>query len=448
MSSKIFRRTVAATAVGAMWAGGVSAALAQTTPSSMGQPIGGGQPSVRQERPDERSPSARAAENYNPTGVTVGSFRLFPLLELDEVYNDNIYATSYGTPGLTSSFIQIVRPSLQLRSDWSNHMLNFFAIGAIGFYGGDNSSNNYGDFSVGADGRLDIQRDWNTYGGASFNRLHEEAGTPNAALNTTQVTRYNLIVGNLGYFQTFNRFSVRLDSRVDNYVYDPNSLGPNQGVIATTDRDRTEIREALRLNYEISPGYVVFARGGLNQRLYSNVPDSSGFYRNSAGWDVVGGVAIDFGGITSVEAFFGYVQQNYVDSQFRTLSAPTFGLAAYWNPIRELLVKPFVIRTVNETSLDTASGYLDTLFGADVNYNLLPNIRLNALVSYDFVDYQSINTAPSRNDQYFKGRIGLKYLPTPNFYVGPEYTYTNRTSDAPNANYGQNIIMLRLGAQM
>ena len=87
---------------------------------------------MRQERPDERSPSARAAENYNPTGVTVGSFRLFPLLELDEVYNDNIYATSYGTPGLTSSFIQIVRPSLQLRSDWSNHMLNFFAIGAIG----------------------------------------------------------------------------------------------------------------------------------------------------------------------------------------------------------------------------------------------------------------------------------------------------------------------------
>src|ERR1044071_5618882 len=113
--AKMLRRTAAAVAAGVVWAGGCSAALAQGTPSSVGQP-GVGQPPVRLERPDERSPSARAAENYDPTGIAVGSFRLFPLLELDEVYNDNIYATSFGAPGQTGSFIQVVKPSLQLRS--------------------------------------------------------------------------------------------------------------------------------------------------------------------------------------------------------------------------------------------------------------------------------------------------------------------------------------------
>ena len=445
MLPRILRRTVTAAAVGVAWTS--AAVLAQTTPSSTGS-TGVGQPSVRLERPDQRTPSARAAENYDPTGVSVGSFRLFPLLELDEVYNDNIYATPYGTPGQTGSFIQIVKPSLHLRSDWSNHMLNFFATGAIGFYSGGNESNNYGDFAVGAEGRLDIQRDWNTYGGGSFNRLHEEAGTPNVPGNTNQITRYNQIIGNLGYFQTFNRFSVRLDARVDNFLYDPNNLGPAQGVITTTDRDRTEIREALRLNYEFSPGYTVWMRSGFNQRVYANIPDSSGFNRDSSGWDVVGGVAIDLGGITSVEAFVGYVQQNYVDPQFLQLSAPTFGLAAYWNPLKELWLKPFVVRTVNETSLDTASGYLSTSLGTDLNYNFRPNIRLDARVSYDFIDYLSIPPNPSREDQYFNGRIGLKYLPTSNFYIGPEYKYIERTSTAPGNNYGQNIIMLRLGAQL
>src|SRR5438445_9413483 len=78
-----------------------------------------GQPAPRQ---DERTPAARAAENYDPLGVPVGSFRLFPELELDEVYNDNIYASSPAF-GRVGSFVQVIKPTLDLRSDWNNHML-------------------------------------------------------------------------------------------------------------------------------------------------------------------------------------------------------------------------------------------------------------------------------------------------------------------------------------
>ena len=95
---------------------GTQASQAQTAPGSPGQP---------QQRPtaqDNRSPTAAAAENYDPKGMPLGSFRLFPELELDEVYNDNIYATAYGVNGRLGSFIQVIKPSAELRSDWNNHI--------------------------------------------------------------------------------------------------------------------------------------------------------------------------------------------------------------------------------------------------------------------------------------------------------------------------------------
>jgi hypothetical protein len=186
----------------------------------------------------------------------------------------------------------MVKPSLELRSDWNNHMLNFYALGSFGFYAG-NSNANYLDASVGLNGRVDIERDSNIFGAASFNRRHEDPGTPNVAIGATQPTRYNQSIASVGYFQQFNRLSVRLDGELDNYTYDNNGLGPAQGVMLNSDRDRLELYQVLRLNYEFSPGYEVWSRAALNQRNYANVPDSSGFNRNSNGWSVVAGLAVE-----------------------------------------------------------------------------------------------------------------------------------------------------------
>ena len=168
---------------------------------------------------DERPAGAREAERYDPKGVPIGGFKFFGTLEADEVFNDNIYAVSNAT-GKTAGFVQLVNPTLELKSDWTNHMLNVYAKGGFGFYSVDPGLNNFQDVSVGADGRLDIQRNWNAYGGASWNRRHDVFGTPNTPnAPGLPLTVYNQTSGNVGYFQTFNRFNVRLDGRFDNYMY-------------------------------------------------------------------------------------------------------------------------------------------------------------------------------------------------------------------------------------
>lgn len=428
---------ILATALGLVVIGG---AVQAQTPGAVGRPAPTG--------PDTGTYAPRQIGNYDAKGMPVGSFRLFPDLELDEMFNDNIYATP-NTQSPTAAFVQVIRPTLDLRSDWNNHMLNLFAKGVFGLYS-TNSAQDYQDLSAGFDGRVDIQRGWNTYGGFSYNRKHEDPGSPNVVTGGTfSPTIFNQLSGNVGYYQEFNRLNVRLDGRLDNYTYFDNGLGPAQGVIQNSDRNRNEWREAARFGYEFSPGYQVWARGSLNQRAYATVPDDQGFNRNSTGWDVVGGVTVDLGGITSFEAFAGYLQQNYQDNQFQTISAPQFGLTGYWNPMRELMVKPFVRRTVEDSALSTAVSYINTAFGTDVTYNFRPNIQVDAHGDYSIADYGFFPGVTSqRYEQYLTLRASVLYRPTANFYIGPSYQYLHRDSNQPNSTYGQNVVMLRLGARL
>jgi hypothetical protein len=328
-------------------------------------------------------------------------------------------------------------------------MLHAYAKGGFGLYSVNPQLNNYQDASVGADGRLDIQRNWNVYGGASWNRRHDEFGTPNTPTGLgLPVTIYNQTTANVGYFQTFNRLNVRLDGRYDNYNFFNNGLGPAQGVIPNSDRNRDEWREALRFGYEFSPGYEVWVRGSLNQRRYFQL-DTSGLDRSSNGFDVVGGMIVDLSGITAVEIFAGYLQQTYVSGQFATISTPTFGLTGYWNPIRDLWVKPFIRRTVDDSAFTGSAAYLSTTGGLDVNYHVRPNVRVDAHADYAVADYSALSAGGSNQyDQYVTLRAGLMYLPTPNFFVGPVYQFITRSSNQFNGDYNQNVVMLRLGARL
>ena len=385
------------------------------------------------------------AQAYDPQGMPIGSFRLFPEIEFDEAYNDNVYATETGRVG---SFVQYIKPTLDLRSDWSQHMLNFFAKGNFGIYSVD-SLNDFQDFSVGGTGRFDIQRDWNTYGGVSFSRAHEDRGSPNTVATVNQpVTVYNQLAANAGYYQRFNRLSARLDGRLDKFTYLTTGLGPSFGSIFNSDRDRAEFRESLRIGYEFSPGFEVWTRGTINQRRYNNYFDTQGFIHDSNGWDVVGGVAVDLGGITSFEAFAGYLQQNYYDFRFPQVAAPTFGLIGYWNPIREVNIRPFVQRTVQESSLNSTSAYLNTVIGIDADYLFRPNVKAIGHFDYSVADYNAVGSGTNRYDQYFTFRADVTYLLNRNLFIGPRYQFLHRTSNVTGSNYDQNLVMLRLGARL
>lgn len=384
-------------------------------------------------------------ENYDPQGIRVGGFLLFPTLELTELFNDNVFAT---TTNRVSSFVTVIQPRLELRSNWNNHAVNLFAFGALGFYHGA-SGENFQDFSIGGNGRLDIQRNWYLFGGASFSRRHEERGTPNDQFGP-EPNRYFDTQANLGYYQRFNRFFVRLEARWENFSYTNNRSLNIPGIVNNENRNRNEFIETLRVGYELLEGTEVWVQGGLNQRVYDSRFDNLGFERSSTGWEVVVGGTLDLGGITQVEGFAGFRTQDYRDARFGAIRGALFGLSATWNPLPPLFIRPYVRRSIEETNTAGSSGYWSTTFGVNADYRPRPNIRVNAGAAYGFDDYRLNNAVPGtppRNDRILILEIGVQYRPTENFFIGPSYQYTNRDSNVAGLDFGRNIYMLRGGAQ-
>jgi hypothetical protein len=400
--------------------------------------------------PVQTAPPPTAPENAphaEELGMPLGSFRLYPTLDLRAGYDSNVFAQPAGTQ--VSSAYEAIRPSLDLRSDWSNHMLNFNAYGAFGFYNSA-STQNYQNFGVGTDGRFDIQRDWYLTASGAFARTTEALGTPDVAFAQSP-TVVNSIPVTLAMYQRFNRLFYQASASFTRYSYQDNST-LNAATLPAASRDRTEYGENLRAGYEIRDGWDIWAQGGVNQRRYVDQFNTAGQQRDSNGWTVVGGSTLDLGGVSKLEGFVGYSQQTYLNPTLTT-PAVVFGLAGVWNGYEPLVVRPFVIRQINETAYTNYQDYLSTTIGSEFIYTVATDWTLNAGASYSLLNYTPIPGTTSgafqHSDNFYRASLGALYTIYPQLQIGPLYEFAagNGPDPATSPNYTRHIIMLRIVAK-
>jgi hypothetical protein len=406
------------------------------------------QPTVtREQQRSTEAPRAlptRDPENFDPQGVRVGSFRLLPNVELRTEWNSNIYASERNE---IDDVIFFVVPRLQLRSDWNNHALNFKAESRIRRFA-DNGGEDAESYDIGFDGRVDIRRDINVFGGASYESTVEDRSSPSSAVAAVEPTEYVLMKGNAGYFHRMGRFNFRLEGMVDDYNYADGVTGAGAN-INNDDRDRVETREQLRVGYEIIPDYEAFVRGTLRQINYDLTLDDTGFARSGDGYEVVGGLRVELSRLTTIEAFAGYVSRDYDDARLRSIDGVSFGAALNWSPRREINVRGYITREVRETTNASFSGFMATTFGIDGSYRLFPRLQLTGDVSFETNQYERVSTfaGTEREDDVWSASIGAKYFITTSVYAGPTLSYTTRDSNVVNASYDQTKVMFRLGWQ-
>jgi hypothetical protein len=374
-----------------------------------------------------------------PLGVRVGGFLLYPKLELEERYNDNVFADETNTK---SDFISVASPSLRLDSNWSSHELNLFARASIGRYLHQDSEA-FNDFSLGGDGRLDISRDSSWSGALSYASLHEERGSPDD-VEGIEPTTYALGSANTLYARRFNRVVLSAEGAGERYDY--NDVATSVGEVNNDDRDRIQARVSLRADYELDPGYGAFVRATGNGRFYDDAVDDNGFDRDSKGWEAVVGARLGLTGITTGEVFVGYADQDYEDPHLDTIGGAIIGAALTWNVTPLTTVTGTLARTIEETTLVGASGFFANGAYLRADHELLRNLLLNARASYVINKYEGIE----REDVIYQAGAGAKYLLTRNFYLTVDYTYTQRDSAAPGLadDYRRNVVLVRLETQL
>ena len=380
-----------------------------------------------------------------PLGMRVGTFLLYPKISVTETYDDNIFRVEEDKD---HDLITTIGPEFDLRSDWNNHAFNLRGDARIDRFA-RSEKENVEDYNVDADGRYDVTRNIFLFGFLGYSQLSEDRGSPDD-VGGVEPTEYNVYRGSVRYFHRLNRVSFRLDAGARKFDFDDVATGPAPS-INNDDRDRLVSSVTLRAAYEIVPEYEAFVRGTVNNRAYSTQVDDTGVSRDSQGYEIVAGVAIDLTGITFGDVFVGFREQRYDDDNLSTIEGITGGANITWNVTPLTTFQAGIVRRVEETTAFVgglvSSGFFATRYSLSADHELLRNLLLNANVALTENDYKGID----REDRIYAVGVSARYLLNRNLYGSIGYRYTQRDRDATlgdDADYTQNVVTLRVELQM
>ncbi|WP_395942448.1 outer membrane beta-barrel protein [Brevundimonas sp.] len=362
----------------------------------------------------------RSRPEYEALGIPTGGFVVFPKIQVDAEYNDNVFAVETNKQ---DDVIFRIRPEVLAESDWSRHYVQ--AYGRTTFNQNvDFDSENVTEWTVGTSGRLDVVRGSNITGGAEFVHTFEPRTSTNTAQTAASPIEFDMASAYVGAVRAVGR--IRLSGRADvrSFDYD-NGRTAAGAAIDQSDRNRTVYNVAGRVDYAVSPATAVFGQITGNDRAYDSSATSIVPPRDSSGYEALVGVNFELGAVSRGEVAAGYISQSYDDAAYTDIDG--FGGRAQieWFPTELTTVTASVSRTIQDAGIIGAAGYLSSEVGGKVDHELLRNLILTAQLTYNEDEYNGID----RNDQRLNASLSGTYLINRNYGVTTSLAYIDQASD-------------------
>ncbi len=377
----------------------------------------------------------------------LGAFLIYPEIDATWTYDSNLYSSNTAPLG---DHAWIYSPALWVQSNWARHALNFHAgadLTRYDTYGTENSD----DQNISAEGRYDFSADTNVYGGAYFAREHEDRESPSARNGLTP-TEYFQRRYYGGFFRQFDRLSLRIAGTAQHLNYkDVNFItgGGALSIINNDDRDRWQYTGGFRLGYEITPRLEPYLQVAFDNRRYDIKVDDLDYSRDSQGQRYLAGLRWNAPRQIKLDAFVGWLLQDYNDPRLKDISDAVAGVAVQWAATDKTTVSAHLDRTVEETTVTltpspglvlVSSSFLNTYGSAGVEhrFNNKLSARLNGSVSH--VAYQGI----PRTDDYYGATIGATYRIHRNLFLDLSYTDRKLSSSIPTEDFSKHLLFARI----
>jgi hypothetical protein len=375
----------------------------------------------------------RERPEYEPLGIRLGAFRVFPTANLNVVYDDNVLRTDSNA---LSDWAFSLTPAINVRSDWTRHYLAARAS-ATRYRYARLSSENRTEWNATAGGRLDILTGFNLAGAASYDATYEDR-TSRDQEGARRPTPYSETGARAAISYNPFRFGMQLGVGFQRYDYGHTEL-VGGGERNNDDRDRDVYSMYTTAVYEFSPGYGVFIRPSFEKREY-DLQTGRATGRDSTGYKIDSGVTLLLTQLVQGELFLGYINQDFEGANFADLSGLDFGGRIEWYPSELITVHFNASRTPNATTITGASVGDDRYVSVGADYELRRNVILRGGLAYT----DSRFTGTSRRDQDVGAQIGVRYLM--NRYLTADLTYlrTTRSSTSENSGFADNTLFLGL----
>jgi hypothetical protein len=345
-------------------------------------------------------------------------------VQIDAEHNDNIFAVETGAD---SDWIVRIKPELSVESGWSRHALNAYARANVARYQ-DFDEENFEDWSIGADARLDITRAGNIALGYDRSRVTEPRTSSNAPASTREPVSYDLDAAYVAASRTSGR--LRLSGRADIRTFDYEDAVTLGGLSVDQDnRDRTITSLTGRADLAISPATAWFVQATSNARDYDTAASPLLPARDSDGYEILAGVNFEVGALARGEIAVGYIAQTFEASSYRDIDG--FGARAEleWFPTQITTVSGYASRTIEDSGLAGSGGYLSTAVGVRLDHELRRNVLFNAELSVARDEYDDIG----REDERVQASVGGTYLLNRNLGVSLAASRFEQTSSGAAA---------------
>lgn len=389
-------------------------------------------------------PSSAHAQalDYQPIGVRTGSVLLFPVLKLEESFDDNIFKEESGA---RSSFITNFQPSLIGVTDWETAEIELEAAADYGHYH-SSSADDYLDYRTSVNFSYYSTPSTTLFGKElGFAHLHEARGDDDVPLNAAEPTEFNRWGGLIGMLYKPAFVGLELTGSYHGHHYDDTTTIGGGAPIPGSPRDYSSYVGSVKVGYDIQPGYETFVRGTYTIEAYDQSINAGGFDRSSNEYRVDVGMAYEVTRLLRLEASAGYLDRGYDDPALDNIRGPSFNLDAQWSVTPLTTIGLLGYTRVEETISNTAAGKL--VYGGDftLTHELLPNLVLKGNLGYDNISYDG--NVSNRRDNDFEAGLSATYWMAQIFFVGAGYEFSHRASNQPGLSYSQNVYTLTLGAQ-
>ena len=367
----------------------------------------------------------RPHPEYDPLGIHVSNFLVYPSLYLGGTYDDNIY----GLPNGTSDVVGVIKPEVSAVSQWSRHQLTADLTAEFDEYA-DHSAESADQFNATLRGRIDVDRNTQITILGSEALITEPRTSPDSLAAFQEPVQYTEGQIDVGAYHTFDR--IRLSGSVNfaNYQYQNVKLA-NGETYDERSRDESSIYEVLRADYAIGPKITAFVSVSPNQSFFDEQPPQVQLNYNSEGVSLLGGVDFQVTHLITGEIGMGYYTQHYDDAHFGEASGFDYNAQMKYFPTQLTTVTLKVQHSIAPSGIPQSPSTFENVGSLGVDYELLRNCVISAHGEYDQYTYPGL----SRRDDRYGAGAQVRYLLNRAITLTLSFNHLTQTSDGLGRGY-------------
>lgn len=358
----------------------------------------------------------RPHPDYDPIGGRLGSFFLYPRLDVSAIYTDNLRAT----PTNEISDVTVdVRPSVDLVSTWARHYLGVRTYYNRSFHV-ETEAEDYEQYGASAGSRLDFGRDTHLFLNGNIDRAVE----PRTDINSVNASRSPIRYSSYGFggnlTSTFNRLTLSGATRVNLQRF-------QDGETVTGVPINQQFRSNTILNSSLEGRYLVGASTSAILRVERSQIDYTddsftGFNRNSVAYSIQAGVGLQFTNLLQGDIRVGYLTQNNRDPRFLDTSGVGFSANLVYNVRPTTTIRLTADRSIEPGGSTITTGNIRSTGAVTVEHELLRNVILVGFGRYSSIDPQG----PIDNATEIEGRLSAIYYLSRRFRFNAGYAHYRR----------------------